>query len=181
VLPFLRSIPDFDVWRPADDFETRAVWTEVLATPGRPAAIILSRSGVDQIDAPRTVSNVSAGAYIAYDVEDPQVVCLATGTEVTTAVQAARQAKQRTRVVSVPNLERYRGLPPERREELAPSGLPRVCVEASNPMSWFGIARDSDEVIGVTGFGASAPASEIAAEHGMTVDAVREAVERSVA
>ena len=178
VLPFLRAIPDFEVWRPADDFETRAVWAEVIATPDRPAAIILSRSGVDQIQAPRTAADIAAGAYVAYDVEDPQVVVLATGTEVTTAIQAARQAEQRVRVLSVSNLERFRALPPERREDLAPSTLRRICVEASHPMSWFGIAREEDEVIGVSGFGASAPAAEIAQLHGLTVEEVRGAIQR---
>lgn len=178
VLPFLRSIPNFDVWRPADDLETRAVWAEVLASPSRPAAIILSRSGVDQINASRTAGDIASGAYIAYDVEEPQAICLATGTEVTIAVQAARSAEQRVRVISVPNIERFRAMPAEHREQLAPLALPRICVEASNPMSWFAIARETDEVIGVTGFGASAPAAEIAAEHGVTVDGLRDALER---
>jgi transketolase len=169
VLPFLRAIPDFEVWRPADDLETRAVWAEVLATPDRPAAIVLSRSGVDQIQAPRTPADVAAGAYVAHDVEDPQVIVLATGTEVTTAVQAARQAGRRVRA-----------LPRPRRAAHAPAALPRVCVEASHPMSWYGIAREEDEAIGVSGFGASAPAAEIAALHGVTVEGVRGAIERAL-
>lgn len=178
VLPFLRAIPDFEVWRPADDLETRAVWAEVLATPDRPAAIVLSRSGVDQIRSERMPEDIVSGAYVAYDVDEPEVVVLATGTEVTTAVLAAGQTERRVRVVSVPNLERFRKLTREVREELAPPALPRICVEASHPMSWFGIVRESDEVIGVSAFGASAPAAEIAEEHGVTTSGVREAIAR---
>lgn len=178
VLPFLRAIPDFEVWRPADDLETRAVWAEVLATSDRPAAIVLSRSGVDQIRSERTPKDIVSGAYVAYDVDGPEVVVLATGTEVTIAVQAVHLAERRVRVLSVPNLERFRSQSRERREELAPSALPRVCVEASHPMSWYGIAREGDEVIGVSTFGASAPAAEIAEEHGVTASGVRDAIAR---
>ncbi|MFC0672349.1 transketolase-like TK C-terminal-containing protein [Brachybacterium hainanense] len=180
VLPFLRAIPDFEVWRPADDLETRVVWAEVLATPDRPAAIVLSRSGVDQIQALRTPDDIAAGAYVAHDADEPEAVVFATGAEVTTAVDAAQRAAHRVRVLSVPNLERFRDMPRDRREELAPSSLPRICVEASHPMSWYGIARDGDAVIGVSGFGASAPAADVAAEHGMTATAVCCAIERAI-
>lgn len=179
VLPFLRSIPNLDVWRPADDFETRAIWAEVLATPERPAAIILSRSAVDQIDTARVQADVATGAYIAFDAADPEVICLATGTEVTLAVQAARHSAQRVRVLSVPSIERFLAQPAERRELLAPAGVARVCIEASAPMSWFGIAREHDEVIGMTSFGASAPALVIAEEFGFTAEAVAEALDRA--
>lgn len=180
VLPFLRSIPNFDVWRPADDFETRAVWAEVLGATERPAAIVLSRSAVDQIDVQRTPADIAIGGYIALDAEDPQVVCLATGTEVTLAVDAAKESDLRVRVVSVPNIERFLAQPSSYRESVAPTGVARVCIEVSAPMSWFGIARERDVVIGMSDFGASAPAEDIARENGFTASHVTAAFDRAV-
>lgn len=180
VLPFLRAIPDLDVWRPADDFETRAVWSCILREDQRPAAVILSRSEVDQIAGSRTIHDVTSGGYVVVEESDPEIVCLATGTEVTIAVRAALRSPHRVRVVSIPHIGRFRTRAPAELSEIMPAEVPRVCVEASSPMSWFRLAREHDTVIGVEGFGGSAAAADLAAEHGITEDALVEAFAHAI-
>ncbi|MFD1507258.1 transketolase [Georgenia yuyongxinii] len=177
VLPFLRSIPHMQVLRPADFYETKVAWKLALQEQNRPTCLVLSRSDLPQLDHSVQVGSAEDGAYLLVPVEDPEVVLIATGSETHLAVEAARTCGRRAAVVSVLDVERFSTLPTEALERLAPAAVPRVVVEAAHPMSWYRVLRPTDRCVGVTDFGASAPAEVIAERYGFTVEHLTDVVD----
>jgi transketolase len=166
-LASLRAMPGINVFRPADANETAQAWAEAIAYQG-PSAIVLSRQGLPILDP--ALLDVGQGATIV--AEGDQATIVSTGSEVEIAL-AARDllAKQgiAARVVSMPSMELFRARPAEEQEQILPYDAPVVAVEAASPFGWHEFA---DDVVGLSRFGASAPAPILYQQLGITAEAV---------
>jgi transketolase len=171
----LRLIPGLTVFRPADGNEVAAAWRHAVEQNG-PVAMILSRQGTPTLEtsADRAPAGVPKGAYVVTDSEEPAVVLVATGTEVSVAVGAAGLLADdgiRARVVSMPSWELFDGQDDEYRESVLPSGIPVVSVEAGVTTGW---QRYADAWVGIDRFGASAPGETVLDKLGINPAAVAE-------
>ena len=181
----LRAIPGLVVLRPADANETAAAWTVALERTTGPTALLLSRQGLPVLKRAREIGSegVARGAYILSDAESgtPAVVVIATGGEVTLAIDAAAELAGRgieARVVSMPSWELFAEQSEEYRQRVLPPAVPRLAVEAGVTLGWRDIVGDTGAVIGIDRFGASAPGAEVMERFGLTVEAVvKKAVE----
>ena len=181
----LRAIPGLAVVRPADANETAAAWTVALERKNGPTALLLSRQGLPVLKGAREIGSegVARGAYILSDAKSgtPAVIVIATGGEVTLAVDAAAELAGRgieARVVSMPSWELFAEQSEDYRRQVFPQAIPRLAVEAGVTLGWRDIVGDTGAVIGIDRFGASAPGAEVATRFGLTVEAVvKKAVE----
>ncbi len=172
----LRTIPNMKVYRPADGKETAAAWISALSGTS-PTALVLTRQNLPQYAG--SGLNALKGGYVLDDCEGtPDVLLLATGSEVEQCVGAkAELAKDgiRARVVSMPCFEEFEKQSAEYKESVLPSAVKaRVCVEAGSPYSWYKYAGEQGEIIGMSTFGASAPAAQLFKKFGFTVENVVE-------
>ncbi len=175
-LASLRSIPGLTVLRPADANETAAAWRAAVQRPG-PTAIVLSRQGLPVLDPDTAADGVSRGAYVVHAAEaaQPDLVLIATGSEVGLALLSAEELENRdirTRVVSMPSWELFREQPAEYREALLPALTPKLAIEAAHPIGWREFVGSGGDVVALDRFGASGPGAEVYAELGFTVEHV---------
>ncbi|MCV2488004.1 transketolase [Geodermatophilus sp. YIM 151500] len=179
-LAALRAVPGLDVVRPADANEVAVAWRTVLEHNDRPAGIALSRQNLPVFDRERYASaeGVARGGYVFAEASDgqPQLVLLATGSELQIAV-AARELLEAegtpTRVVSMPCLEWFEAQDQAYRDSvLPPSVRARVSVEAAVPMSWYRYVGDAGRTVGLDHYGASASYSVLYEQFGLTEEAV---------
>ncbi len=163
----LRAIPDLQVIRPADANETMAAWVAAVEHDG-PTALVLSRQNIPvRTDG----SAVHPGAGVVRDADDPQLVIVATGSEVALAVAAseALAGELRVRVVSMPSWDRFERQGDDVRAAILPDGVPVLSVEAAATFGW---ARWADRSIGIDRFGASAPGAVALDRLGINLDNV---------
>ena len=184
-LTSLRAIPDLLVFRPADAVETAEAWDCALRAESQPSILCLSRQALPTFRSDsKGVNKVAFGAYLVACPEGPRdVTLIATGSEVAIALDAARLlAKEgiRAAVVSAPCFELFAKQTSEYRSTIL-GRCPRVGVEAAIEGSWARWLDDAGEFVGMTGFGASAPASVLYREFGITPEAVALAAARSIA
>lgn len=184
-LASLRAIPNLLVFRPADAVETAEAWDCALQAEHSPSVLCLSRQALPTFrsDA-RGVNKVALGAYLVTDPEGPRdVTLIATGSELAIALEAARLLAKddvRAAVVSAPCFELFAKQPSEYRSTVL-GRCPRVGVEAAVQGEWARWIDATGEFVGMTGFGASAPASVLYREFGITPEAVAVAAMRSIA
>ena len=176
-LTALRCIPNLAVIRPADANETAEAWRVALRRRTGPTALILTRQKLPLIDrsAAAPAAGLARGAYVLVPVADgaPQVVLLATGSEVELALKAREALAAegvRAQVVSAPCLELFAEQEADYREAVLPAGVPRVAIEAAHPMSWYRWIGDGGAVVGIETFGASAPYQQLYTKFGITVE-----------
>jgi transketolase len=181
-LATLRMTPGLETWRPCDTVETAIAWREALARAEGPSALILSRQNLPVPGrTPAQVAAIAAGAYALEDVEAPELVLIATGSEVELAVAAAaalRSEGRQVRVVSMPCVERFLASDAMAQAALLPSAVPRLIIEAAHPAPWWRLAGAQGQVLGVDQFGASGPGPEVLAAYGFTPEAVAAAARR---
>ena len=181
----LRAMPGISIVRPADANETVAAWRSVLHRHG-PAGLILTRQNVPTLDVDLDTlrTGVDRGAYVVADCEDPQVVIMATGSEVSVALDGAEILAAegvRARVVSMPCLEWFDEQELAYRDYvLPPSVRARVSIEAGATIGWHKYVGDRGRVIGIDHFGDSASAEVLFREFGITADAVAVAARESI-
>ncbi|ALJ20743.1 transketolase [Microbacterium sp. No. 7] len=194
-LASLRLIPNFTVVRPADANETAAAWLEILRRHGGPTGIALTRQNVPVFprgeDGFATTEGVAKGAYVLIDapgLEDgahPDVILVATGSEVQLAVQARETLAAegvRARVVSAPSLEWFAEQDEAYRESVLPSAVTaRVSVEAGTTPLWKSVVGDRGRTVGIDHFGASADYKTLFREFGVTAEAVVDAARATLA
>ncbi len=174
----LRAIPGLNVIRPADAVETADAWKYALVNVNHPTALILSRQKLPILDRSDIDGELKFGAYILKNTtSNPDIILIASGSEVHLCVQAADILKKKgvnARVVSMPSWELFEKAPSYyRRRILPPSVKNRIAVEAGLPMGWERYTGGrSDRIIGISRFGASAPGSKVLAEYGFTSDAI---------
>ncbi len=179
-LSTLRAIPNVLVFRPADAVETLECWQAALESTGAPSVLALSRQNLPALRTEYTEENLSArGAYVLAGSDNDTAVIFATGSEVMLAMEARKTLESQgvaTRVVSVPSMELFNKQPQAYRREVIGTPKARVAVEAGIRMSWDRLLGDTGQFVGMTGFGASAPAEELYTHFGITAEAVVEAV-----
>jgi transketolase len=168
----LRFIPNLHVWRPADAVETAVAWKAAVSRHDGPTALLLSRQNLPpQICQPKMATDVEKGGYVLITDAKPQVVLMATGSEVALAMQAAKQLKAdglRVRVVSIPSTTVFDQQSVAYKQSVLPNNVPRVAVEAGVTDFWW--KYQPDAVLGLDRFGESAPAGELFKFFGITVE-----------
>ncbi|KHQ54728.1 Transketolase [Mameliella alba] len=175
-LTSLRAIPNLYTFRPADAVETLECWDIAIRSRGTPSLLALSRQGVPQLRLEAGDENLSAkGAYVLRSFgEGRDLTLLATGTEVSLAVEAAETLAERglgVAVVSMPSWELFEAQPAEYRAEVLGSA-PRIAVEAASTYGWTRYVASEEDVIGMRGFGASGPAEDLYRSFGITREAI---------
>ncbi len=184
-LASLRAIPNLLVFRPGDAVETAEAWDCALRAQNNPSVLCLSRQAMPTFrEAGGEQNLVAFGAYVAVEPEDGRdVTLIATGSEVSIAMHAAEllaSVNIRAAVVSAPCFELFRQQSREYRTAVL-GRVPRIGVEAAIEGDWARWLGDGGEFVGMTGFGASAPAETLYREFGITADAVAKAALRCIA
>lgn len=188
-LAALRAIPGLSVVRPADANETAAAWKATLEHRDGPVGLILTRQAVPTFDRSEYASaeGLARGAYVMKDAEggEPQLILLATGSEVQVAAEAQKQLESEgipTRLVSVPSFEWFDAQDEAYRESVLPKSVrARVSVEAGIAMPWFRYLGDAGRAVSVETYGASADYKVLFEKYGITSEAIVEAAHESIA
>ncbi|WP_460774019.1 transketolase [Microbacterium sp. GXF7504] len=191
----LRAIPNFTLVRPADANETAYAWYEMLRRHGGPAGIALTRQNVPTFERGEgeasgevfaSAALTAKGAYVLAEAPGgtPDVILIATGSEVQLAVEAREQLRAEgvnARVVSAPSLEWFAEQDEAYREQVLPSSVKaRVSVEAGTALSWRGIVGDTGRSVSIEHFGASADYKTLFQKFGITAEAVVEAARETI-
>lgn len=182
----LRLVPNLDVVRPADSLECAAAWTHALSRRDGPTVLSLTRHTVPELPRPADFDprQMLDGAYVLAEAADPTLVLIATGSEVSVALEAKALLEraelgaraQRVRVVSMPCVEAFLRLPPEKKNAVLPPGVRRATFEIGVTTPWRAIAGLDGICIGLDRFGASAPWKEIATRFGFTAAQVADRI-----
>ena len=166
----LRLIPNMDVWRPADTTEAAVAWAHAIKRRHGPSSLIFSRQNCPYLPKNKQqIANIAKGAYVVLDVKNPDIVLMATGSEVGLAMEVAKrlseQGKQ-ARVVSMPSTTTFDQQSIAYKSEVLPAGIPRIAIEAGVTDFWwkYGCAA----VHGIDTFGESAPAGVLYEHFGLT-------------
>jgi len=180
-IPTLRMIPNMAVWRPCDAVESAVSWQQAIQRNDGPSCLIFSRQGLPhQVRTAEQLENITKGGYVLKDCAGtPDVIIIATGSEVALAVGAAEQLTTRkVRVVSMPSTNVFDAQDAAYRESVLPAAVTaRVAVEAAVTDAWYKYVGLNGAVVGINRFGESAPAGELFKYFGFTVEKVVEAVE----
>lgn len=173
-LAMLRSIPNINVFRPADYTETAAAWASAIGSEATPTAIVLTRQNLPQLEG--SSKEAFKGGYIlaeATNKDKIDLIIMASGSEVELALGAKEELEKEgksVRVVSVPCMDIFETQSPEYIEEVLPSAVrTRLAVEAANPMPWYKYIGLDGDVVAMNSFGASAPAKVLFDHFGFTV------------
>lgn len=171
----LRAIPNMNVIRPADGNETRVAWEVALESKQTPTSLVLTRQNLPYLDVDEETveEGVRKGAYIVFETETkPEYLLLATGSEVSLAIEAAKDLDKQgkgVRVVSMPNWFAFEQQSDEYKESVIPKELTkRVAIEMASPLGWHKYVGTEGKVIGIDGFGASAPGDLVVEKYGFT-------------
>jgi transketolase len=187
-LASLRAIIGLDVVRPADANETAVAWRTILEHTDRPAGLILSRQNLPIVDRSvfASAEGVAKGGYVLADASSgtPAAIIIATGSEVPIAVAARELLEAQgtpTRVVSMPCVEWFMAQEPSYRQQVLPPEVKvRASIEAAITLGWREFVGDHGEMLGLDHYGASAPASVLYEQFGLTADRVVAAVHSSL-
>jgi transketolase len=174
-LAALRVMPNLTVIRPADPTEVAEAWRAAIRHERGPVALVLTRQKVAVIDRAKygAAEGLHKGGYVLADSPQPEIVLLASGSEVELVLGAYERLKadgRRPRAVSAPSLEYFAKQSKDYLDAVLPPGVPRIAVEAAVPDSWDRWVGTNGTVIGIEQFGASAPYQRIYQEFGLTVD-----------
>ena len=179
----LRGTPNLALWRPADATETAVAWKAALQYSDGPSALVLSRQNLPAISrSDAQVATIERGGYVLLDCAGtPSAIVIATGSEVSIALEAVKQlqaAGKAVRLVSMPSTSVFDAQPEAWKEEVLPKSVrKRLAVEAGHPDSWFKYVGIDGKVIGMTTFGESAPGPAVMKHFGFTADNVKALVE----
>jgi transketolase len=174
----LRATPNLDNWRPCDQVESAIAWKAAIERTDGPTTLIFTRQGLpQQARNEQQLSDVERGGYVLVDSDVvPQIMLIATGSEVQLAVEAAAKLNAEgipTRVVSMPCTDLFDRQSAEYKETVLPRAVTkRVAVEALAKDTWYKYVGLDGAVVGMDSFGESAPASDLFAYFNITTDAV---------
>ena len=176
-LASLRAVPHLDVIRPADANEVVEAWKLAIDRTHDPVALVLTRQNVPVLDRSKyaPAAGVQKGGYVLADAEDPQIVFVATGSEVSLAVGAHEILAGEgvaSRVVSLPCWELFDRQDQAYRDEVLPAGPLRVAVEEASTLGWERYVGSDGVILGMTTFGQSAPFKDVEEEFGFTPDKI---------
>jgi transketolase len=169
----LRAIPNLWFVRPADATETAGAWKVALDRDDGPVALALSRQKLPTLES-TTIEGVGRGAYVIWESDEtPELILIATGSEVHVALEAAQKLDVSTRVVSMPCWELFDAQGSDYRDEVLPPDVKaRLSIEAGVKLGWKQWVGDEGDSISVEHFGASAPGATVLEKFGYTVDNV---------
>ena len=174
----LRLIPNMQVWRPCDAIEAAVSWGAAVQHATGPTALVLTRQALaHQVRDAQQIANIRCGGYVLLDSQGtPELILIATGSEVALAMDAAKQliaSGTRVRVVSMPNTATFDAQDAAYRESVLPRAVTRrVAIEAGVREGWWRYVGTDGAVIGMDRFGASGPAKELFKQFGFTVENV---------
>ncbi|HEV8400659.1 MAG TPA: transketolase, partial [Gemmatimonadales bacterium] len=176
-LSALRAIPNMTVIRPADANEVVEAWRAAITHRHGPVALVLTRQKVGVIDRSKYASaaGLHQGGYVLASAKNPDLVLMATGSEVELILAACEQltaSGRRPMAVSMPCLEYFAKQSDTYRNSVLPPGVPRIAVEAGAPQSWHRWVGEHGVIVGIDRFGASAPYQRIYKEFGLTVETI---------
>lgn len=179
----LRLIPNVTVFRPADGLECAAAWAFAVSHREGPTNIIGSRQTLPRLARGQDfeLPSILNGAYVISDCVDPEVILIATGSEVHVAIEAQRvlaERGRRIRVVSAPAWQLFERLPEAEQEKVVPKGIRRAVFEIGSTPGWKGVVGHDGLVIGHDDFGVSAPWERIRQEFGFDAEQVASRLER---
>jgi transketolase len=183
----LRLMPNLTLWRPADAVETAIAWCAAIEHESGPTALVLTRQGVPQLDRkPAALADARRGGYVLRDCAGtPQCVVIATGSEVSIALEAVEQAQasgRRVRLVSMPCTQLFDAQDEAYRESVLPAVVSRrVAVEAGSTGLWWRYVGMGGRVIGIDHYGASGKAPELFRKFGFTADHVLRVIDELLA
>ena len=170
--PSLRIIPNLDVWRPADSLETLVAWNSAIGRTDGPSALLLSRQNLPTVaNSALQAESIARGGYVLSDRPGATVAIVATGSEVSLALEAQKALEREgiaVRVVSMPSTSVFDRQPQNYQDSVLPLSLPTVAVEAAHPDFWRKYVGRTGAVVGMTTFGESAPAKDLYAHFGIT-------------
>lgn len=172
----LRATPNLDVWRPCDGAETAVAWKAAVERRDGPTALVLSRQGLDAVErTSEQVTDIARGGYVLRDSEgQPDLILIATGSEVAPTLQAAEQLTAKghaVRVVSMPSTSTFDAQDAQYREAVLPAAVSaRVAVEAAHVDPWYKYVGLNGKVVGMTTFGESAKGEDLMKHFGFTVE-----------
>jgi transketolase len=185
-IPSLRLIPQLSMWRPCDTAETAVAWRMAIEHAGA-TCLLFSRQNLPFVErTPEMLANIQRGGYILSDCSGvPDVILMATGSEVGLALDSAKQltaAGTKVRVVSMPSTDVFFSQTEAYQEQVLPAAVTaRVAVEAAASDFWYKLVGCQGKVIGLDRFGMSAPAKEIFKECGFTIEHVVSAAKEVIA
>jgi transketolase len=175
-LTSLRTTPNLNTWRPCDAVETAASWDAAIKRHSGPTALVLSRQNLPhQARTKAQLASIQRGAYVLKECNGtPDLILIATGSEVALAMDAAAELEQQgkaVRVVSMPSAYRFNGQDADYRESVLPKAVTkRIAIEAGHADYWYKYVGLDGRVIGMTTYGESAPAGELFKHFGFTVE-----------
>lgn len=178
-LAMLRAIPNTIVLRPADANETRLAWKVALESKDKPVVIALTRQGVANLKETEEIDNIDKGAYIIKDAENPDLVLIATGSEVALAIETAKALEEEgknIRVVSMPSMELFRAQDDSYKKEILPKGVKKVSIEMGTTFGWAEWTGACGLNIGIDRFGISGKGDLVQEELGFSVEAIKEKI-----
>jgi transketolase len=185
-LAALRAIPKVVIIRPADANETAAAWKTAIEHKGSPVLLILTRQGLPVIDQKKypSAENLSKGAYILKDSPSPDLILMASGSEVSVSMNAAEileKEKIKVRVVSFPSFELFEKQDDSYKELVLPANIKvRISVEAGVSQCWYKYLGECGEPVSIEKFGASAPGKILMEKYGITADNVADTAKRII-
>lgn len=175
-LTSLRSFPNLDTWRPADAVESAVSWKNALERKDGPSALIFSRQNLQHQDRDaQQIADISRGGYVLKDcVSEPELILIATGSEVGLAVQAfdkLTEQGRKVRVVSMPCTSVFDAQDAAYKQSVLPLEVgARIAIEAAHADFWYKYVGLEGRIIGMTTYGESAPASALFEEFGFTLE-----------
>ena len=179
-IPTLRMIPRMDVWRPCDTVETAVAWRKAIEKQDGPTCLAFTRQGVPfQPRDAAQIANIERGGYVLRDCDGtPDVIVIATGSEVGISMEAAAASDKKVRVVSMPCTSLFDAQDAAYKESVLPAAVTaRVAVEAASTDAWWKYVGATGKVIGIDTFGESAPAGELFKQFGFTAENVGKAID----
>ncbi|BCN92501.1 transketolase 1 [Thiomicrorhabdus immobilis] len=173
-LATMRVIPNFQTWRGCDAVESAVSWKRAIMRSDAPTALVFSRQALEPMErTPEQVKNIEKGGYVLKDCEGtPDIIFIATGSEVGLAVESAATMSEKVRIVSMPCTDAYDEQDQAYKDSVLIPGVKRVAIEAGVADGWYKYVGLEGGTVCMSTFGESAPADELFKEFGFTVENV---------
>ena len=178
-LAMLRSIPNTIVIRPADANETRLGWKIALESQNTPVILSLTRQNLPNLKQTENLEDINRGAYVIKDCENPELILIATGSEVSLALDLSKKLEEenkKVKVVSMPSMELFRMQDDSYKNEILPKNVKKVSIEMGSTFGWSEFTGDDGLNIGIDRFGISGKGEEVQEELGFCVEKIKEKI-----
>ncbi len=178
-LAMLRSIPNTIVIRSADANETRLAWKIALESQNTPVILSLTRQNLPNLKQTENLEDINRGAYVIKDCENPELILIATGSEVSLALDVSKKLEEenkKVKVVSMPSMELFRMQDDSYKNEILPKNVKKVSIEMASTFGWSEFTGDDGLNIGIDRFGISGKGEEVQEELGFSVEKIKDKI-----